>query len=214
MNSMKKTILSLALLFLSTTTHSAAINYLELTGGTFSLGGGFYEDIFPGEFANMTIGGYDGGARIAADLTVNSIGYFMNNFGPYTFSTMRDPQNTGLNYRPVTGDITDNTLTLDLDSWTYWRSNYLINQGTNNECADRDGEVTCSSGAAVTTYDPNTGKFTAAWDSVITIDSGYIGLLGQWYIEGNVSAVPIPSAIWLFGSGLIGLVGFARRKKA
>jgi hypothetical protein len=27
-----------------------------------------------------------------------------------------------------------------------------------------------------------------------------------------VSAVPVPAAIWLFGSGLIGLIGFARRK--
>ena len=26
-------------------------------------------------------------------------------------------------------------------------------------------------------------------------------------------AVPVPAAVWLFGSGLIGLVGFARRKK-
>jgi len=29
-----------------------------------------------------------------------------------------------------------------------------------------------------------------------------------------VSNVPIPAAIWLFGSGLIGLIGFARRKKS
>jgi len=29
-----------------------------------------------------------------------------------------------------------------------------------------------------------------------------------------VVATPIPAAAWLFGSGLIGLVGFARRKKA
>ena len=28
----------------------------------------------------------------------------------------------------------------------------------------------------------------------------------------NVSAVPIPSAIWLFGSGLLGFIGLARRK--
>lgn len=27
-----------------------------------------------------------------------------------------------------------------------------------------------------------------------------------------VSAVPVPAAVWLFGSGLIGLIGFARRK--
>jgi hypothetical protein len=30
----------------------------------------------------------------------------------------------------------------------------------------------------------------------------------------NVSAVPIPAAAWLFGSGLLGLIGVARRKKA
>jgi len=29
----------------------------------------------------------------------------------------------------------------------------------------------------------------------------------------SVSAVPVPAAVWLFGSGLLGLVGVARRKK-
>ncbi len=35
-------------------------------------------------------------------------------------------------------------------------------------------------------------------------------------ILGNelLSAIPVPAAIWLFGSGLIGLIGFARRKSA
>ena len=28
------------------------------------------------------------------------------------------------------------------------------------------------------------------------------------------SAIPVPAAVWLFGSGLLGLVGVARRKKA
>jgi len=30
----------------------------------------------------------------------------------------------------------------------------------------------------------------------------------------EVSAIPVPAAVWLFGSGLIGLAGIARRKKA
>jgi len=32
-------------------------------------------------------------------------------------------------------------------------------------------------------------------------------------INGSVSAVPVPAAVWLFGSGLIGLFGINRRKK-
>ena len=33
-------------------------------------------------------------------------------------------------------------------------------------------------------------------------------------IAGNWSVIPTPAALWLFGSGLLGLVGMARRKKA
>ncbi len=32
--------------------------------------------------------------------------------------------------------------------------------------------------------------------------------------DGGPSTVPLPAAIWFFGSGLVGLVGVARRKKA
>lgn len=39
---------------------------------------------------------------------------------------------------------------------------------------------------------------------------------GSLYASGGqpLSAVPVPAAIWLFGSGLLGLVGIARRKQA
>jgi len=37
---------------------------------------------------------------------------------------------------------------------------------------------------------------------------------GQGHLLVRTSVVPVPSAVWLFGSGLIGLVGLARRKKA
>jgi len=32
-------------------------------------------------------------------------------------------------------------------------------------------------------------------------------------LAGALTAVPVPAAVWLFGSGLLGLVGVARRKK-
>ena len=37
------------------------------------------------------------------------------------------------------------------------------------------------------------------------------GDLGAWVVSNN--PVPIPGAVWLFGSGLIGLVGIKRKFK-
>jgi len=47
----------------------------------------------------------------------------------------------------------------------------------------------------------------------LTVCSGSCQALaiGSWT---RISAVPVPAAAWLFGSGLIGLIGIARRKKA
>ena len=37
--------------------------------------------------------------------------------------------------------------------------------------------------------------------------------LGAWAVRaGDVGVVPLPGAVWLLGSGLLGLVGFSRRK--
>lgn len=49
------------------------------------------------------------------------------------------------------------------------------------------------------------------------------GILGLGMVDGafpgfnanfNVATVPVPAAVWLFGSGLVGLAGVARRRKA
>lgn len=34
-----------------------------------------------------------------------------------------------------------------------------------------------------------------------------------WQFDLTTSAVPVPAAVWLFGSGLLGLVGIAKRRK-
>ncbi len=46
-----------------------------------------------------------------------------------------------------------------------------------------------------------------AWGSFATVP-----YVEAWNV--NIAPVPIPAAAWLFGSGLIGLVGIARRKKS
>ncbi len=45
-------------------------------------------------------------------------------------------------------------------------------------------------------------------------DPYYDGYTYNYDISATVSSVPVPAAAWLFGSGLLGLVGIAKRKKA
>jgi len=56
------------------------------------------------------------------------------------------------------------------------------------------------------------------FDNNISLDPQ---LIGSWsslsdgtLTFNSVSAVPVPAAVWLFGSGLMGMVGVARRRKA
>ena len=57
-----------------------------------------------------------------------------------------------------------------------------------------------------------------AWSfSFVSDGNQSMELQGQnydsWAVHtGNIGAVPVPAAVWLFGSGLIGLLGLARRK--
>ncbi|BAZ94310.1 ornithine/acetylornithine aminotransferase [Thiohalobacter thiocyanaticus] len=60
---------------------------------------------------------------------------------------------------------------------------------------------------AVTTDPLKGGDFYSA----VTYQQQAVTFLGS---QVEVSAVPVPAAVWLFGSGLIGLAGIARRRSA
>jgi hypothetical protein len=57
-----------------------------------------------------------------------------------------------------------------------------------------------------------TCDFTASWTSFIS-GGPFDGNTGCWFLQGTVSSIPVPAAAWLMGSGLVGLVGVARRKR-
>ena len=90
-------------------------------------------------------------------------------------------------------------------------------------------QTTCTNDQCVSIY------------GVFEDEGGILRISGAWYSQGNhsvitpenlgdyevfregnsevgiymvrASVVPVPSAVWLFGSGLIGLIGLAKRKK-
>ena len=44
-------------------------------------------------------------------------------------------------------------------------------------------------------------------------EPGFNGVTGDDFPVSGTSPIPVPAAVWLFGSGLVGLVGVARRRK-
>ena len=95
-----------------------------------------------------------------------------------------------------------------------------------------DNSVGTVDGIMVNTFGDVAGDFIVATVEVKAIAEGISDLslteytLNPWasggvainpdYVNGTVevSAVPLPAAIWLFGSGLLGLISVARRKVA
>lgn len=58
----------------------------------------------------------------------------------------------------------------------------------------------------------NQSERDRAFNGLIDEVAIYGRALTQAQIQSHVSAVPVPAAVWLFGSGLLGLVSLARRK--
>ena len=56
--------------------------------------------------------------------------------------------------------------------------------------------------------------FTLDYAAHVALDdpNGFGGIYWGIHLEGVVETVPVPAAVWLFSTGLIGLIGMARRK--
>ena len=55
------------------------------------------------------------------------------------------------------------------------------------------------------------GALTGTWS--LEDASGKLKALSHADLWGSVSPVPVPAAVWLFGTALIGFIGFSRRTK-
>lgn len=125
--------------------------------------------------------------------------------------------------------------TLDFSGWgVTWNGIGFINMGggiqdcgtaTDGICINPADQVDIAG-----TFDNGTGiaTITCAVDCAVgdtyTLDytavvpqadpSNFGGVGYALHLEGTISGVPVPAAVWLFGSGLLGLAGVARRRKA
>ena len=121
----------------------------------------------------------------------------------------------GTDYTTVATTVTNtgtNTATADFSGWTVtWNKIPAIPMGAGAWQGNAEGtaDITCAVDCAVgDTYELNYSGTVPANDP-----SGFQFVKYNLKLVGTVSAVPVPAAVWLFGSGLLGLVGIARRRK-
>lgn len=100
---------------------------------------------------------------------------------------------------------------LDFSGWTVDWNNTEINMGSG--ASGGVGTVVCAVNCSL--GDTFSLDYFATVPNDGTTNFGNVSYMV--HLEGTigeVSAVPVPAAAWLFGTGLLGLVGVARRKAA
>jgi hypothetical protein len=106
---------------------------------------------------------------------------------------------------PITAtDVTANGANLDMSGWNVtWNGIASIPLPQVGVAA-----MTCTAGSSCS----NSSNY--ALDAVFHVNgAGFTTVSYYLHLEGHVSNVPVPAAAWLFGSGLMGLAGVARRRK-
>ena len=142
--------------------------------------------------------GIDGGIILGA---IQDVGYIDSS---WVFNG-----GTGNHYTrsPITIISDDNAgnVILDMSGFTvWWENEYTPLDFVKNV----EGTLTCGSAC------DNGDTFVLEARAILPVTHGFDNPDDYlFHMEGTISSVPVPAAIWLFGSGLIGLVGFARRKK-
>ncbi|MBZ0073032.1 MAG: VPLPA-CTERM sorting domain-containing protein [Gammaproteobacteria bacterium] len=132
--------------------------------------------------------------------------------------------NTGLHLSTSNTNVlsaSGNTATADFSGWSVsWNGIAVIPMGSGAWNGNAEGVANITCGVDCTAGDTYTLTYSAtvpAGDPSNFGNTRYLLNLVGTISGGDITApavIPVPAAVWLLGSGLIGLVGVARRKKA
>ena len=159
-------------------------------------------------YARTTTNGLDGGWRDADGTPVSELGYMyyvnLSNFGKC------DENLSGCTTFTRDWGLND---TAQFTNFSFDTIESILGRYATGADLSNEIEVALLDGRDyVWSFNIKTGN------QVLQVKDTGFGNLAAWAVrDGDVAAlvaVPVPAAVWLFGSGMLGLIGIARRKKA
>jgi hypothetical protein len=197
MNIKTRFVFSVVGLVLSASVNAAQINDLSAYGGTFGgeFNGGFpfiggpyvFENVVTYNMITDSGQSTSNGTELAS---FNANGLLTQLFTTGPASGTVNGSNSGIS----NGDVIE----FDISSLDLYWNGTSFNVG---------GMAT----GTVTNVSANAFDYSATWTGMVST-GGFAGSVYNLSLTGSGSVVPVPAAIWLFGSGLFGLLAVARRK--
>lgn len=136
----------------------------------------------------------------------NSSGTFVN-----TFTAAASSQATVSGGGPVpSGTVGSGATIANGDAITVNLSSFFANWNGNDF-----NQGNAAAAGTVSNVVGNNFDYVLDWTSLIS-GGPFNNQIGTWHLTGtgSVAPIPLPAAVWLLGSGLLGMVGVARRKKS
>jgi hypothetical protein len=188
--------------FLPTAAQAAIVKQMDITGGSISLNFGSLGSLTGNSTANgqLLMNQFQPPATVLDPVTISHL----------TFSIFTDSGGT-LNLSAPTAQTSGTTMTADLRSLFAG----VTSTGWSGLLTSPSPPLTTSlniGGIATGSFNELTNAFDVSWTHPFTgvpfLTSGTFSLQGT----AQLAAVPVSGTVFLFGSGVIGLIGLARRK--
>lgn len=171
----------------------------------YSYQGNFFDTFTSPSFYDNSMN-ISGSFQMASTLPIDSVDSFILDIETYSFSDGVFTYNNTNSF--IGGALFETGSQGNISRWSFSIISFILTDPDDNPAVYNLGTGSLSPVSDIARIVPCSEGTCLPSDPGV-LSGSIINNPGVW----SVSVVPVPAAIWLFGSGLLGLIGFTRHRK-